>query len=126
MLQSSPTQSGPRLDFCADQGTLRLVYFHPFGLVMYPQAFREWLAHSRALTEAGRLRWTTMDQYSRFANRRLHTVWSVRAEGSQWLLQARHHRPALGADHAPVDRADRRQPGEGAGGERLIGAIHIR
>lgn len=77
-------------DFCADQGTLRLVYFHPFGLVMYPQAFREWLAHSRALAEAGRLRWTTMDQYSRFANRRLHTVWSVRAEGSQWLLQARH------------------------------------
>lgn len=95
-------------DFCAEQGTLRLVYFHPFGLVMYPQAFQEWLRHSRELTTAGRLRWMTMTQYSDFANRRLRTVWSLAPEGRQLQLQARHPESLEGMTWLlPATRYDR-------------------
>lgn len=63
--------------FCADHHTLRLVYFHPFGIVMYPNAFRQWLADAKALVARDRLRWTTMAQYTEFANARLRTRWSL-------------------------------------------------
>lgn len=63
--------------FCADHHTLRLVYFHPFGIVMYPNAFRQWLDDAKALVARDRLRWTTMAQYTDFANARLRTRWSI-------------------------------------------------
>ena len=64
-------------DFCADAHTLRLVYFHPSGVMLYPAAFKAWLRHSRQLVEAGRLRWMTMAQYADFANRRLRVLWRI-------------------------------------------------
>jgi len=63
--------------FCANHRTLRLVYFHPFGIVMYPKAFRQWLDDAKALVGSDRLRWTTMAQYTDFANARLRTHWSI-------------------------------------------------
>ncbi|MFM2341826.1 MAG: hypothetical protein RLZZ592_1479 [Pseudomonadota bacterium] len=122
-------------DFCADQGTLRLVYFHPIGLVMYPRAFQEWLRHSRALTEAGRLRWMTMDQYTRFARRRLATQWSLQPQGTglqlqashaeslaglTWLLPAaRHARPTVLTGDARIDRQGTRWRIRASGGHTL-------
>ena len=64
-------------DFCADQRTVRLVYFHPPGIALFPLAFARWLAHTRALVAAERLRWMTMVQYADFANRRLQVQWQV-------------------------------------------------
>ena len=67
-------------DFCADHRTVRLVYFHPPGIALFPQAFAHWLAHTRALLASERLRWMTMVQYADFANRRLQVQWQVLPE----------------------------------------------
>ena len=80
-------------DFCADQRTLRLVYFHPPGIALYPQAFAQWLQHTRGLLASERLRWMTMVQYADFANRRLQVQWSLLpadAGAAGLRLQASH------------------------------------
>jgi hypothetical protein len=113
--------------FCADHRTLRLVYFHPFGLVMYPQAFQRWLETSKALADAGRLRWMTMAQYSTFANQRLRTRWTLTdaterpeaprqqleahhpqsLDGMAWLLpRSRYGQPTVASGQAVVDAVD--------------------
>ncbi len=79
-------------DFCADNRTVRLVYFHPPGIALFPQAFKQWLAHTRELAGAGQLRWTTMTAYAAFANRRLQVRWSASTDttATGLLLQASH------------------------------------
>ena len=74
-------------DYCADRQTLRLMYFHPPGIALFPQAFGQWLVHTRALVDAGRLRWITMAQYAAFANRRLQVQWALQdgPQGQQLL-----------------------------------------
>lgn len=113
--------------FCADHRTLRLVYFHPIGLVMYPQAFQRWLEVSKELADQGRLRWTTMAQYSAFANARLRTRWTLTdssqsgstpsqqmeahhpqsLDGMTWFLpKARYAQPTVASGQAVVDEVD--------------------
>lgn len=80
-------------DFCADHHTVRLMYFHPPGMVIFPQAFQAWLQHTLRLVRSGRLRWMTMSHYADFANRRLEVQWRVRADVSKPLqmgLEASH------------------------------------
>ncbi len=69
-------------DFCADQRTVRLVYFHPPGIALFPQAFAHWLTHTKTLLASERLRWMTMVQYADFANRRLQVQWQVLPAGA--------------------------------------------
>jgi len=64
-------------DYCANQRSLRLVYFHPPGIALFPQAFSRWMQHNRSLVDSGRLRWMTMAQYASFANRRLGVRWQI-------------------------------------------------
>ena len=77
-------------DFCADNRTIRLVYFHPPGLVIFPRAFEAWLNHAGALVRDGRLRWMTMAQYADFANRRMQVQWQLRPGAASVTLQASH------------------------------------
>ncbi|MEY4906462.1 MAG: hypothetical protein RL260_180 [Pseudomonadota bacterium] len=113
--------------FCADHRTLRLVYFHPIGLVMYPQAFQRWLESGKELADQGRLRWMTMAQYSAFANERLRTRWTLTdssqsastpsqqleahhpqsLDGMTWLLpRSRYGQPTVTSGQAAVDAVD--------------------
>ncbi len=79
-------------DYCAQYRTARLVYFHPPGVALFPDAFRDWLQHTRQLVADGALRWITMAAYADFANERLAVDWSTRAaDGAEWL-QAEHPR----------------------------------
>ena len=81
-------------DYCADRQTLRLMYFHPPGIALFPQAFKQWLVHTRALQSQGRLRWITMAQYADFANRRLQVQWALQ-DGPQGQQLAASHPEAL-------------------------------
>lgn len=113
--------------YAADHRTLRLVYFHPIGLVMYPQAFQRWLENGKELTAQGRMRWMTMAQYSAFANQRLRTRWTLKdasqsggapsqaleahhpqsLEGMTWLLpRQRYAQPTVSSGQATVDEVD--------------------
>ena len=77
-------------DYCAANRTVRLVYFHPTGIALFPRAFQDWLAHSRGLVSAGRLRWTTMAQQADFSNRRLQVNWQLLSAAGGHRLRASH------------------------------------
>ncbi len=64
-------------DYCAQYRTVRLVYFHPPGIALFPAAFKAWMAHTAALLRQQRLRWLTMAQYADFANQRLAVQWQL-------------------------------------------------
>ena len=130
-------------DYCADHQTLRLMYFHPPGIALFPQAFAAWMAHTRELVDQQRLRWLTMAQYANFANRRLQVQWQLTAgptagpQGQQqlqashpdslaqmsWLLPAAHYaRPRLLAGEARIVLAGGQwQVHAGAGRQLLLG-----
>jgi hypothetical protein len=108
-------------DFCAENRTVRLVYFHPPGVALFPQAFQQWLGHTAQLVKQGQLQWTTMAQYAGFANRRLEVQWQqapsadggLRVAASHprtldqltWLVSAqRHGRPQVLEGSAQVSR----------------------
>ncbi len=67
-------------DFCADTRTVRLMYFHPPGIALFPEAFAAWMQHTRELVVGGRLRWTTMAAHTEFSNRRLAAQWHWQAD----------------------------------------------
>jgi hypothetical protein len=80
-------------DYCANQRSVRLVYFHPPGIALFAQAFSRWMQHNRNLVDSGRLRWMTMSQYADFANRRLGVRWQIQpapAGGGPRQLVAGH------------------------------------
>ena len=64
-------------DYCARFRTVRLVYFHPPGIALFPRAFADWLAHTKRLVDDGELQWMTMAQYADFANKRLQARWQL-------------------------------------------------
>lgn len=123
-------------DYCADRQTLRLMYFHPPGIALFPQAFKQWLAHTRELADQGRLRWITMAQYAAFANRRLQVQWALQdgPQGQQlaashpdslaqmaWLLPAaRYAQPRLLEGEARIVRAGGFWQVHAGGGPRLV------
>ncbi|BDT69926.1 hypothetical protein os1_41180 [Comamonadaceae bacterium OS-1] len=80
-------------DYCAQYRTVRLVYFHPPGIAMFPLAFKEWMQHTASLLRSKTLRWITMAQYADFANQRLQVQWAITPDpelpGAQ-LLSAEH------------------------------------
>jgi hypothetical protein len=68
-------------DYCAQYRTVRLVYFHPPGIAMFPDAFKGWMQHTASLLRSNRLRWITMAQYADFANERQAVQWQVTQDG---------------------------------------------
>lgn len=110
-------------DFCAEYRTVRLVYFHPPGIAMFPTAFKGWMAHTAELLRKRSLRWTTMSDYADFANKRLEASWKLEPDVAQagvevleashprtlehmaWLLPAaRYAKPTVLAGHAQIER----------------------
>jgi hypothetical protein len=80
-------------DYCAQYRTVRLVYFHPPGIAMFPTAFKGWMRHTASLVRSHALRWMTMAQYAQFANERLAVAWQLSQEGQTTdaqLLTATH------------------------------------
>ena len=112
-------------DFCVAHRTVRLVYFHPPGIAMFPGAFKAWMQHTAMLARERGLRWTTMAQYAAFSNDRLEVDWRIapddatpgamRLQASHprslkrftWLLPAqRYGRPQLLTGDARIDLQD--------------------
>jgi peptidoglycan/xylan/chitin deacetylase (PgdA/CDA1 family) len=75
-------------DFAVNQRQVRLIYFHPPGILPYEQVIREWLKKTEQLRAAGVFRWYTMTQLGNFLNSR---------EEVKWKLSERNHRASLEA-----------------------------
>ena len=104
-------------DYCADNRTARLVYFHPSGIALFPGAFERWLAHTAALQQQGRLRLMTMASYAVFADRRVDVRWSLHAETGKDRAVFEATQPATLASMSwlfPMDRYGRPAVREGS------------
>ncbi len=64
-------------DFTTDHQSVRLVYFHPPGILQYHDLVDRWLEQTGRLKADGRFRWYTMTELANFLNSRKQVTWKV-------------------------------------------------
>lgn len=95
-------------DFVADTHSVRMVYFHPPGVLYYPAAVRGWLDHAIRLRQQGRFTWRTMTDVARFLDRRAEVEWHLTASAEGHTVVATHPTTLAGqAWRLPADRYER-------------------
>jgi len=77
-------------DFAADHQTVRLVYFHPPGVIAYHDVVDHWMEQTARLQAEGRFRWYTMTGLARFLNSRKQVDWKTTDENEQITIAASH------------------------------------
>jgi hypothetical protein len=89
--------------FVVDRQEVRLLYFHPPGILPYHEIVENWLKKTAQLKAQGSFRWYTMAQVANFLNLRKHVAWtfterdslaSLRATDSQTLAHQTWSLPA--------------------------------
>jgi hypothetical protein len=75
-------------DFVVNQKQVRLVYFHPPGILSFRDVVHNWLEKTAQLKEQGRFRWYTMTGMADFLNARKEVVWKLTERGTGVLLVA--------------------------------------
>jgi hypothetical protein len=89
--------------FVVDRQEVRLLYFHPPGILPYHEIVQIWLEKTAQLKALGRFRWYTMAQVANFLNSRKHVEWtfterdgiaSLKSAGSQTLAHQTWSLPA--------------------------------
>jgi Polysaccharide deacetylase len=76
--------------FAAEKRTVRLVYFHPPGILAYKQVVTNWLRLTARLRADGQFRWYTMTELASFLNSRKQVEWKISQEGRLMVLDATH------------------------------------
>ena len=77
-------------EFAASQRCIRLVYFHPPGILPYKQVVTNWLALTARLRTAGQFRWYTMAELANFLNSRKQVDWKLSEQRGRIVLAATH------------------------------------
>jgi hypothetical protein len=62
--------------FVVDRQEVRLLYFHPPGILPYHEIVQNWLKETAQLKAQGSFRWYTMAQVANFLNLRKHVEWT--------------------------------------------------
>jgi hypothetical protein len=75
-------------EFAVDQQSVRLVYFHPPGILQYRNLVDQWLELTARMKAAGRFRWYTMTELARFLNARKQVKWRVAESGGLVTVEA--------------------------------------
>lgn len=84
------------VDFAARNRVLRLVYFHPPGLLRFhPHAVDPWLDRSAQRKAEGTFSWYTMSEIAEFLGERERVDWDVRREPSGDLVMRAIHPKTL-------------------------------
>ena len=74
--------------FVADRQEVRLLYFHPPGILPYHEIVENWLKKTAQLKAQGNFRWYTMTQVASFLNLRKHVEWTLTKRGGLASLKA--------------------------------------
>jgi hypothetical protein len=74
--------------FVADRQEVRLLYFHPPGILPYHEIIENWLNKTAQLKSQGSFRWYTMAQVANFLNLRKHVEWTLTERGGLASLKA--------------------------------------
>jgi len=77
-------------EFTTDHRTVRLVYFHPPGVIAYHDVVDRWMAQTASLQAEGRFRWYTMTDLAHFLNSRKLVNWTTSDVGDQLAVTATH------------------------------------
>jgi hypothetical protein len=77
-------------DFASDHRSVRLVYFHPPGILEYHDLVDQWLEHTARLKADGRFRWYTMTELANFLNTRKLVRWKMSENGGLISFEATH------------------------------------
>ena len=76
--------------FAADHRVVRLVYFHPPGMLAYHDLVEKWMEQTAELQSTGRFRWYTMSGLANFLNARKKIVWTTAYDGQHFKVTATH------------------------------------
>jgi hypothetical protein len=77
-------------DFTTDQRSVRLVYFHPPGILPYHDLVNRWVEQTGRLRTEGRFRWYTMTELANFLNSRKQVKWKMSEGGGRITVEATH------------------------------------
>jgi hypothetical protein len=75
-------------DFTANHRQVRLIYFHPPGILRYHQVVDNWMEKTAQLKAQGVFRWYTMVQMADFLNARQKVKWKISEPGNSAVLDA--------------------------------------
>lgn len=77
-------------NFTADHQVVRLIYFHPPGIMGYHDIVTRWMEQTANLHDAGRFRWYTMSGLATFLNQRKQISWKTSYDGGHFTIAANH------------------------------------
>jgi hypothetical protein len=77
-------------DFATDHRSVRLMYFHPPGILQYHDLIDRWMEQTARLQADGRFRWYTMTELANFLNSREQVKWKVSNNQGLVTLEATH------------------------------------
>ena len=77
-------------DFTSDHRSVRLVYFHPPGILQYHDQVNRWVEQTGRLKAEGRFRWYTMTELANFLNSRKQVKWKVTENSALITVEATH------------------------------------
>ena len=94
--------------FVVDRREVRLLYFHPPGILPYHEIIQKWLKETAQLKAQGSFRWYTMAQVANFLNLRKHVEWAFTERDGLATLKATNSE-SLAHDtwNLPADKFDR-------------------
>ena len=75
-------------DFVANRREVRIIYFHPPGILQYHAVLDEWMEKTAQMKAVGTFRWYTMPQIAEFLNVRNTVQWIIRESGGMATLDA--------------------------------------
>jgi peptidoglycan/xylan/chitin deacetylase (PgdA/CDA1 family) len=81
---------GAVTEFAVEQHSVRLVYFHPPGMIQYRNLVDHWMERTGRLRTDGRFRWYTMTQLANFLNSRKRVIWNTAQDGERVTITATH------------------------------------
>lgn len=76
-------------DFTINQRQVRLIYFHPPGILRYHELIDQWMEQTAFSKAQGIFRWYTMPEIADFLNARQRVKWTARERGDTAVLEAR-------------------------------------
>ncbi len=77
-------------NFVSQHSVIRLVYFHPPGIIRYRPVVDQWMAQTAQLKAAGKFRWYTMTEIARFLNSRKSVHWRMFRTNQTIIIDAEH------------------------------------
>jgi len=77
-------------EFTVEHRTVRLVYFHPPGILRYRGIIGKWMEQTARLQASGEFRWYTMSSLAGFLNSRKQVAWKISDTGGQITVNASH------------------------------------